>query len=284
MKTAKIVQNDGLAVIERALYHADGYLNREVSHLYCHLSLIPDLKCPVLLSGGFGSMIKIIDKASCSACHFLFLTTLANCLEDTSTLCHLPSIENTVKMVLMKMTDVALCVRREAHRALTNLLSSAEAASIAISLNFLTSMNASLISCDDHIIHLSAALSLHKLSVDASNHEYMIQCAEGLNMIAYLCRLWKGSKETLIHAGTALRNLSTNDDMKELIASKGGLTVALSLLSYDCEEVHAVAISVLYHLSFPYNVKYDIYIERVLLKVCKIVAINLKQSKYWAAK
>lgn len=272
-----IVENNGLQAIIHASYRADDSMKREISHLFCHLSCVPDLRYPVLKSDGFMWLIKMLEKTT-SNCSCLILTALANCLEDPSLLPHLQCFEHTVKMVLQRMNDNILCVKREAYRVFTHLLSCDKVIVIATLANVFRIISLADISRNHHLINLSISMSLRKLSSISSCQEFIVHHAEAMKMICHFCHK-KNNKDTIVHAGYALKNLSTLHQMKELIATKGGIAAALNLLEHECQEINVLAVAVLYHLSFLSKITSRLYNEDVFSLVCNhILNANLMDS------
>lgn len=265
-----IVKNYGLEAITHALYRADGDMQREISHLFCHLSCIPELRCLVFKSDAFGSMIKMLETAT-PTCNCLTLTALANCLEDSSSLKHAPCIENTAKMVLKRITDRSLCVKSEAHRALVNLLSCHEVMASVTSLDLFNIITSADIFASNHTIQLCITVTLRKLSVVSSFRNFMIHHEEAMKMICDFC-CGRNNKDIIIHAGNALKNLSKYRQTRELVVRKGGTTAAIGLLKHDCEEINIVAVAVLYHLSFESKIKYLLYNEDILSLVYNLIS------------
>jgi hypothetical protein len=265
-----IVKINGLEAINHASYLADDDLRREICHLLFHLSSIPDLKSSILQSDAFLSMIRMLERPSKCSC--LTLTALANCLEDPSSLKHVPCIENTVKMVIKRLTDNVLCMKREAYRALANLLSCQKVMAIATSLNVFKIISSSGISCIDNSIKLCITASLRKFSVVSSHHEFILHHEEVMKMICHFCHR-RHNKDIIIHAGNALKNLATHHQTKELIATKGGTTAAFNLIKHECEEINVIAVAILYHLSFVSKIKYQLYKQGILSLVGNLISI-----------
>ena len=271
-----IISNEGLSALVSVTKNATDEIEREIAATLCNLSLCQEGKSAITESQAFGCLSRLCQRDD-SECSRFALGSLANCAEDPNS--HSTFLGNgDIVLILTKtMKHKVLSLRREASRAISNILTSEKATSLFLSGDGLISIN-TLMRCPDCEVQYSVALSLRKLSSKISNHELIV--ANGtLRTILHMCSI-KSNTSAILQSIIALRDCASNRAMKVLIMDAGGITIALNSLSSTDSSVRAVSAAVLHHLSISSVIKYPLYDNGVLYTLCERILENLDYTDF----
>ena len=264
---SNIVSKDALPAIASIATQATNDMEREVAATLCHLSLCPGVKTAIANSAALDSILRLCESKD-SECARFALGSLANCAEEPDSRLCLLTDGKVVQMLTKMMKNRILSLKREASRAMSNILSSDEAMDIFLAVSGLTSIDGLFRSLDCECQY-SVALSLRKLASRITNHDLII--ANGtLRAIFHLCTL-EGNTRAVRQAATALRDLASNRAIKVLIADEGGITVAIALIRSTDASIRAISTGVLHHLSISSRLKYPLYDNGVLQQLCECI-------------
>jgi len=263
---SNIIANGGLDSIHAVAAQADIETAREIATTVCHLTTFPDLRDFIIQSPMFGSILKFCELADSEASRFS-LGAVANCVESPSGYSYLRTdLEEIVQMLTRNMKKKALSQKREACRAISNVLSFERAMDIFLNVGGLNSVN-TIFRCADGETQYSLALTLRKLASRTSNHNIMMTNGS-LRIILHLCNLHH-NVGAVRQATTALRDLATNREIKSLITNEGGMKAASLLLDCDDIATSAASAAVLHHLSISSRIKYPLYENGILSPLCQ---------------
>lgn len=234
----------------------DQELQREIASCFCNLSLTKDNR--IDMTRAAIANIAALSQCSDSETIRLSIAAIANLAEDIDTHQYIHQV-SALCSALTATGHADLDIRREAARAVANLLSSKE-------------FHPEVVEHMDSILGLSeetcgecrylAAISFRKLCVSKVSHDVLIN--SGLpNMLA----LTKVSDTmTRKHATTAVRDLSASDRNSGSVFFKHGTIAAMiEIVKGNEKELQIIAMSTLRHLS-PNNLITDDFSRSVLVK------------------
>lgn len=263
---SNIIANGGLDSFHVVAAQADIETLREIATVVCHLSTFSDLRDFIVQSPMFGSILKFCELADSEASRFA-LGAVANCVESPSVYSYLRNdLEGIVQMLTRTMKKKVLSQKREACRAISNVLSLENAMDIFLNVGGLNSVK-TIFRCADGETQYSLALTLRKLASRTSNHNIMMTNGF-LRIILHFCNL-DHNVGAVRQATTALRDLATNREIKTLITDEGGMKAASLLLDCDDIATSAASAAILHHLSISSLIKFPLYENGILSPLCQ---------------
>ena len=268
---SNIVAHGGLDSLHFAVAQASVDMEREIATIVCHLTTVPKLRVPIVESIMFESVLSFCETKDSEASRFA-LGALANCAETPFTYNHLYSnIEKIVQMLTRVMKHKVLSQKREACRAISNLLSFECAMDIFLNIGGLNSIN-TIFRCMDYETQYSLSLSLRKLASRTLNHDLMMTNGT-LRIILHICNL-PDNVRAVRQAIIGLRDLASNREMKAFIANEGGMKTASRLLDCKDFETSAGSAAVLQHLTISSKIKWSLYENGTLVPLCQQIILS----------
>ena len=268
---SNIVAQNGLKSLHFALDQASVEIEREIVTIAYHLTTYSELRVLIVKSLLFQSVLRFCESVDSEASRFA-LGALANSVECPSTHNHLyDKIEKIVQMLTRVMESKAMSRRREACRAISNLLSFDTATDVFLKIGGLHSIN-TIFRCIDYEIQYSLSLSLRKLASRTSNHDLIIKSG-GLRIILHICNL-PNNVDATRQAMIGLRDLASNREMKMIIANEGGMKTASSLLDCDDFATSSASAAVLQHLTLSSRIKWSLYENGILFPLCQQIILS----------
>lgn len=265
---SKIILHSGvLEVLIDLVDDATTELKRELCCIFCHLSAPTENKYYVVNSPVLLSLFNLSDSDDPEIGRFS-MAALANVTEDPLTHKLLFLHENLFYFLVSKITSANISIKREASRAISNLLSSEISHQMFLNANGLDAINTTSGSHDKEYLY-SVGLSLHKLSHNFLAHETILKVGT-LHVILHLAK-WTDCVMVSRQAMSALRKFSSNKDVKVLIAQKGGLQTAIDLLTSDDLSLQILAAGTLQHLSAASRLKCTLCSDELLHAMTKCV-------------
>ncbi len=268
----RIVERDGLQILTSILEDSPQEVKREISAIFCNLSRQPENKLSIVNSVVIVRIINLSDFKDPEISRFS-MATIANIAEDMRTHSILLSAADLLHMIVNKISSSNLSLQREASRAASNILSAKTQHKKFLNANGLDVMYQLSRSLDKEC-QFYASLSFDKLNSNPFNCDDIIQS----DILHAVLHLGKGTENIIAsrHAISALRGLSSNKAIRELVAEKGGLRVAIDLLNSDDFQLQVLAAETLHYLSVSKRLKFSMCDDGVLevINKCVIAATN----------
>jgi hypothetical protein len=187
--------------------------------------------------------ISVLSQSSDPETLRLSLGTIANLAEDVETHQHI-HLADAVSSAISALGHQELDIKREAARAVTNLLSTKEIHPEVVEHGLDNLIILSAESCDE--CRYLTATSFRKLSTTRTAHHTLIN--NGLQNIIALTKV--SDAMTRRHAATAVRDLSASDGNDKAVFFNGGTVTAMTELIKDNDkELQIIAMAALRHLS-----------------------------------
>jgi hypothetical protein len=255
-----IVNNDGFKVLAHSLIDSTEELKREIGATLCHLTMQKESKLRAANSTALGPIIDLSASTDPESARFA-MSTIANIAENQSTHKILLSIDKVFTFLGKRMKSKNLCIKREASRVVSNLLTTEISHKMFFDANGLEPIHIVSRSLDSECQYC-IALSLNKL---VSNHFYHneIMAFGTLHVILNLVKL-KNNVIAARQATSALRGLSSNKEHKVSIAQEGGVQVAIDVLYSDDFSLQILAAGTLQHLSISSRLKHSMCDDGIL--------------------
>ena len=240
-------------------------LQREIASCFCNLTLNKNHRFDVTRTSI--AEISLLSQSSDPETVRLSLGAIGNLAEDVDT--H-PCMEqaNCVSSAIAGLGHQKLDIKREAARAVANLLSSKEFHSDVIEngLDSLIDLSAET-GCDE--CQYLTALSFRKLSPTRLSHNVLINY--GLQNLLALTKV--PNKMTRKHAATAIRDLSGFGGKNiSVFFSLGTVTAMTELIKDNEKELQIIAMATLRHLSPSTHITDDF--SRSVLVKCVVRCIS----------
>ncbi len=248
----RIVDINGLAVLKDLLMQTTEKIKREIAATFCHLTQQAANKLRAAKSIILGSIIDLSDSFDSESARFS-IAALANIAEDPSSHDIILSNNTILSFFGKKMKSRNIGIKREASRAVSNLLTSKTSHKMFFDANGLNSIQCVSQSLDKECQY-SIALSMNKLSTNFFYHNELLTYG-ALHIILNLAKL-KNNLIAARQAASALRRLSSNREFKVSIANEGGMQLAVDLLYSDDVILKILAAGTLQHLSISSRLKY----------------------------
>lgn len=216
-------------------------IRREVASCFCNLSL--SSKHRICIARSAMSELVLLAKKDEFDTVKSILGTIGNLAEDIATHSHMKYKSVLGNVIIASLDHEDIDIKREAARAISNLLSSSEIHAFIIQRGLRSLILLSTHSCQE--CRYLTALIFRKLSVTVGSHGALIN--DGLLNIISLAN--DEDRKTRMNALAALRELSATD--KENISFFNlGLPATLAKLVNEADnEIRLFALTILRHLS-----------------------------------
>jgi hypothetical protein len=276
MNRRTLVDESGLATLNALSCIGDQDILREVVACFFYLSQTKEL-VHVLIGCQVIHPIKIILTKPDVESLKMAVGTLANMAE----VCSADEILRTESEIFPSLCSLikhpSLAVKREASRAIANLLSYESAHVMLKAVNGIAKLSF-LAKIKDIDCASNVSLCFWKLAANSFNHEDLMteRYFQTLLELATFSHI-----ETRRMSAAALLNLSHNEIQRCAVANKGGLRVATALLSDDDGVVRISAAQILYQLSLSVRIKnamvQDVVTEKLIQNLREITEVDFVQ-------
>lgn len=247
-----------------AVNTASPEVQREVASCFCNLSLSP--KHRICIARSAMSQLVLLAKKDEFDTVKLILGTIGNLAEDIATHSHMKYKSVLDNVIIASLDHEDIDIKREAARAISNLLSSSEIHAFIIQRGLRSLILLSTHSCQE--CRYLTALIFRKLSVTVMSHGALIN--DGLLNIISLAK--DEDCKTRMNALAALRELSATD--KENISFFNlGLPATLAKLVNEADnEIRLFALTILRHLSSSDRIIDDFFRSGIMPSVLECIS------------
>jgi len=259
----RLIQAGVLDVLAAAGFSEEREVLREVSAAICSLTLSE----PHRTEMAYKCMKTIINLAS----HYdaevarQAVGALANLAEDVDTHEYIAKANGGKALVALQQHDV-LDIQREATRAISNILSSFRHQGTIIE-DGIPGLVRLCYSTDEECCY-SASLCFRKLTPNLRSHSVLVYSGifKGLFQLLTLPNI-----NTQKQAASALRDICANPEYRLRCAEDGGIPALIALCRQPEEQLQALALSALRHLSLQVSLKKPMLDERCLRPVNRAI-------------
>jgi hypothetical protein len=242
----------------------DPELQREIASCFCNLTLNHSHRLDITRTAM--AEISSLSQSTDPETLRLSLGAIGNLAEDTETHNYMQQT-NAVSSAIAGLDHQELDIKREAARAVANLLSTREFHAEVIEHGLDNLITLSSEPCDE--CRYLTAMSFRKLSPSQRAHKTLIN--NGLQNLLALTKV--PDKMTRKHAVTAVRDLSASDGSDKSIFFKlGTVTAMIELIKDNEKDLQIIAIAALRHLSPNRNITDDF--SRSILVKCVVRCIS----------
>lgn len=237
---------------------------REIASCFCNLTLTPDHRLDITRVA-ISELVGLTKSDNLDTVR-LSLCAMGNLAEDvdTHTFMKSASVSSAVVACLGRQE---LDIKREAARAIVNLLSSKDFHSTIIEhgLNNFVLLSAS--SCEE--CRYLTALAFRKLSPTIDSHNFLIN--SGLANILALVKA--ADKKTRKHAAITLRDISASEsDDKSVFFKLGTISSMVELVKGPQKDLQIIAVATLRHLSPSECIKEDFANSGIVQSVVRCIS------------
>ena len=213
-------------------------IQREVASCFCNLSLAPNLRLGIARLA-MSELVFLTESVDLDTVR-LSLKVLGNLSEDIDAHAFISPVLESIVVCLEKDE---LDIKREAARAVSNMLSSDEVHPQIIRRGLDSLIRLSANACEQ--CRYFTSLSFHKLSQTRSSHYSLVN--DGLQHVIALAR----DQDINIrkHASTALRDLCASGIAIPLFFELGGPAYMVELVKENDRDVQVIAVAVLRHVA-----------------------------------
>jgi hypothetical protein len=238
-------------------------IQREVAYCFCNISLSSNHR--FCMARSVMSDLTVLTKSDNVDTVLSSLGAMGNIAEDISSHSYMKSV-SVLDVFIASLDHKNVDIKREAARAISNLLSTTEIHAYIIRSGLHSVIHLSTQSCQE--CRYLSALIFRMLSAIVESHDTLIN--DGLLNISSLAKV--GDCKTRMNALAALRNLSASDKGKISFFNLGLPATIVEVVNAGEDETRLFSVAILRHLSLNERISDAFFRSGLLQAVLKCIS------------